>query len=248
MCLALVPQIFQIHFTGLGRFHDHYAHSCHHRRGCVRAVGRTWDEAHVATVVAATAVVCANSQQSGELALRPRVRRDRHGRVARHPFVPAKDAAGMIELAEGLESWLATVTGYAAVSIAPNAGSQGEFTGLLAIGAYHRSRGDHGRNVCLIPSSAHGTNAASAVMAGMRVVVVKATEAGEVDLEDLRNQCETHSLDLAAIMVTYPSTHGVYEHGINELCEIVHTHGGQVYVDGANLNLSLIHISEPTRQ
>ena len=158
-----------------------------------------------------------------------------------HPFVPAEDAAGMIELIEGLESWLATVTGYAAVSIVPNAGSQGEFTGLLAIGAYHRSRGDDGRKVCLIPSSAHGTNAASAVMAGMRVVVVKATGAGEVDLEDLLHLCEVHAEDLAAIMVTYPSTHGVYEHGITELCEIVHAHGGQVYVDGANLNALLGH-------
>lgn len=158
-----------------------------------------------------------------------------------HPFVPAQDAAGMIELAESLETWLATVTGYAAVSIVPNAGSQGEFTGLLAIGAYHRSRGDDNRKVCLIPSSAHGTNAASAVMAGMRVVVVKATEAGEVDLEDLRQLCEAHAQDLAAIMVTYPSTHGVYEHGINELCDIVHAHGGQVYIDGANLNALLGH-------
>ena len=158
-----------------------------------------------------------------------------------HPFVPTEDAAGMIELIEGLESWLATVTGYAAVSIVPNAGSQGEFTGLLAIGAYHRSRGDDGRKVCLIPSSAHGTNAASAVMAGMRVVVVKATGAGEVDLEDLLHLCEVHAQDLAAIMVTYPSTHGVYEHGITELCEIVHAHGGQVYVDGANLNALLGH-------
>ena len=158
-----------------------------------------------------------------------------------HPFVPAEDAAGMIELIETLESWLATVTGYAGVSIQPNAGSQGEFSGLLAIRAYHRSRGDEARDVCLIPSSAHGTNAASSVMAGMRVVVVKATEGGEVDLDDLRSQCELHASDLAAIMVTYPSTHGVYEHGISELCEIVHSHGGQVYVDGANLNALLGH-------
>jgi len=158
-----------------------------------------------------------------------------------HPFVPAADAAGMIELVETLESWLATVTGYAAVSIQPNAGSQGEFAGLLAIRAYHRSRGEEARDVCLIPSSAHGTNAASAVMAGMRVVIVKATDAGEVDLEDLNRQCDIHSADLAAIMVTYPSTHGVYEHGIVELCEIIHSHGGQVYVDGANLNALLGH-------
>ncbi|MCW2799077.1 MAG: gcvP [Aeromicrobium sp.] len=158
-----------------------------------------------------------------------------------HPFVPAEDAAGMIELVETLESWLAEVTGYAAVSIQPNAGSQGEFAGLLAIRAWHLSRGDDHRNVCLIPSSAHGTNAASAVMAGMRVALVKSTDQGEVDLEDLRAQCDKHSADLAAIMVTYPSTHGVYEHGITELCEIVHSHGGQVYVDGANLNALLGH-------
>ncbi|CAN5388445.1 aminomethyl-transferring glycine dehydrogenase [soil metagenome] len=160
-----------------------------------------------------------------------------------HPFVPAEDAAGMIEMIEQLEGWLAEVTGYAGVSIQPNAGSQGEFAGLLAIRAYHRSRGDAARTVCLIPSSAHGTNAASAVMAGMKVVVVKATDDGSVDLDDLRTKCDEHSADLAAIMVTYPSTHGVYEHGITELCEIVHSHGGQVYVDGANLNALLGHAS-----
>ncbi|MET0469061.1 MAG: aminomethyl-transferring glycine dehydrogenase [Aeromicrobium sp.] len=158
-----------------------------------------------------------------------------------HPFVPADDAAGMIELVETLEGWLAEVTGYAGVSIQPNAGSQGEFAGLLAIRAYHQSRGDEHRTVCLIPSSAHGTNAASAVMAGMRVVLVKSTAQGEVDLDDLRAQCDAHADDLAAIMVTYPSTHGVYEHGITELCDIVHSHGGQVYVDGANLNALLGH-------
>jgi len=158
-----------------------------------------------------------------------------------HPFVPAEDAAGMIELIETLENWLAEVTGYAAVSIQPNAGSQGELAGLLAIRGYHRSRGDEGRNVCLIPSSAHGTNAASAVMAGMRVVVVKSTDGGEVDLADLRAKCDEHADDLAAIMVTYPSTHGVYEHGITELCDVVHAAGGQVYVDGANLNALLGH-------
>ncbi len=158
-----------------------------------------------------------------------------------HPFVPAEDAAGFIEMIETLESWLAEVTGYADVSIQPNAGSQGEFAGLLAIRAYHLSRGDDHRDVCLIPSSAHGTNAASAVMAGMRVVIVKSTNQGEVDLDDLKAQCDKHADDLAAIMVTYPSTHGVYEHGITELCEIVHSHGGQVYVDGANLNALLGH-------
>ncbi|HSI26133.1 MAG TPA: aminomethyl-transferring glycine dehydrogenase, partial [Aeromicrobium sp.] len=163
-----------------------------------------------------------------------------------HPFVPAEDAAGYIEMIETLESWLATLTGYAGVSIQPNAGSQGELAGLLAIRAYHQSRGEAHRDVCLIPNSAHGTNAASAVMAGMRVVVVKATEFGEVDLDDLKIQCAEHADDLAAIMVTYPSTHGVYEHGISDLCEMVHDHGGQVYVDGANLNALLGH-AQPGR-
>ena len=158
-----------------------------------------------------------------------------------HPFVPAADAAGMIELIETLEQWLAEVTGYAAVSVQPNAGSQGELAGLLAIRSYHRSRGEDTRDICLIPSSAHGTNAASAVMAGMRVVIVAASEAGEVDLDDLRAICERHGDQIAAIMVTYPSTHGVYEHGITELCAIVHDVGGQVYVDGANLNALLGH-------
>jgi len=158
-----------------------------------------------------------------------------------HPFVPGEDAQGTLRLVKQLESWLAEVTGYAAVSVQPNAGSQGELAGLLAIRGYHRSRGDDARDICLIPSSAHGTNAASAVMAGMRVVVVKATDDGEVDLEDLRSKCKEHADDLAAIMVTYPSTHGVYEHGITELCEVVHEFGGQVYVDGANLNALLGH-------
>ncbi|HJR89451.1 MAG TPA: aminomethyl-transferring glycine dehydrogenase, partial [Aeromicrobium sp.] len=158
-----------------------------------------------------------------------------------HPFVPAADAAGFIELIERLETWLADVTGYAGVSIQPNAGSQGELAGLLAIRAYHESRGEASRDVCLIPSSAHGTNAASAVMAGMRVVVVKATDQGEVDLDDLKAKCVEHADDLAAIMITYPSTHGVYEHGVTELSELVHAHGGQVYVDGANLNALVGH-------
>ncbi|MFL6090534.1 MAG: aminomethyl-transferring glycine dehydrogenase [Aeromicrobium sp.] len=158
-----------------------------------------------------------------------------------HPFVPAGDAAGFIELIDTLETWLADVTGYAGVSIQPNAGSQGELAGLLAIAAYHRSCGDDHRDVCLIPSSAHGTNAASAVMAGMRVIVVKATDEGEVDLDDLKAKCVEHADDLAAIMVTYPSTHGVYEHGITELSNLVHAHGGQVYVDGANLNALVGH-------
>ncbi len=161
-----------------------------------------------------------------------------------HPFAPAQDAAGYHDLVATLEDWLARVTGYAAVSVQPNAGSQGELAGLLAIRGYHRSRGDEQREVCLIPSSAHGTNAASAVMAGMRVVVVAAADDGEVDLADLRSKCEEHATTLAAIMVTYPSTHGAYEEGIDELCQIVHDHGGQVYVDGANLN-ALVGYAEP---
>ena len=156
-----------------------------------------------------------------------------------HPFAPAEDALGYQQLVGDLESWLAEVTGYDRVSIQPNAGSQGELAGLLAIRGYHRANGGEARNVCLIPSSAHGTNAASAVMAGMKVVVVKAAADGSVDLDDLRAQCEAHRDELAAIMVTYPSTHGVYEDTITELCEIVHAHGGQVYVDGANLNALL---------
>ena len=156
-----------------------------------------------------------------------------------HPFVPADDATGYAELVAQLEAWLAEVTGYDRVSIQPNAGSQGELAGLLAIRGFHRANGDEERNVCLIPSSAHGTNAASAVMAGMRVVVVDANDDGSVDLDDLRAKCETHADDLAAIMVTYPSTHGAYEDTISDLCKIVHDHGGQVYVDGANLNALL---------
>ncbi len=156
-----------------------------------------------------------------------------------HPFAAAEDAAGYRHLVEQLERWLAEVTGYDRVSIQPNAGSQGELAGLLAIRGFHRANGQAERDVCLIPSSAHGTNAASAVMAGMRVVVVKATDDGAVDLDDLRAQCDEHADDLAAIMVTYPSTHGAYEDTITELCETVHSHGGQVYVDGANLNALL---------
>ena len=161
-----------------------------------------------------------------------------------HPFAPVDDALGYAQLVEELEGWLAEVTGYAQVSIQPNAGSQGELAGLLAIRGYHHANGQAQRDVCLIPSSAHGTNAASAVMAGMRVVVVKATEGGEVDLDDLRAHCAAHRDDLAAIMVTYPSTHGVYEPGIVELCSIVHEHGGQVYIDGANFN-ALLGMSKP---
>jgi glycine dehydrogenase len=161
-----------------------------------------------------------------------------------HPFVPAEDAQGYHLLIDTLESWLAEITGYAKVSIQPNAGSQGELAGLLAIRAYHDARGDSDRRICLIPSSAHGTNAASAVMAGMKVVVVKATPDGSVDLSDLEAQIGKHRDDLAAIMVTYPSTHGVFEEGITELCAMVHEAGGQVYVDGANLN-ALLGLAQP---
>lgn len=156
-----------------------------------------------------------------------------------HPFAPVEDALGYRELVGELEEWLAEVTGYDRVSVQPNAGSQGELAGLMAIRGYHRANGHGERDVCLIPSSAHGTNAASAVMAGMRVVVVRAADDGAVDLDDLRRKCEEHAADLAAIMVTYPSTHGAYEDTITELCRVVHDHGGQVYVDGANLNALL---------
>ncbi|WP_027861521.1 aminomethyl-transferring glycine dehydrogenase [Marmoricola sp. URHB0036] len=156
-----------------------------------------------------------------------------------HPFAPAEDALGYRTLIDQLESWLANVTGYDHVSLQPNAGSQGELAGLLAIRGYHQANGEGERRVCLIPSSAHGTNAASAVMAGMKVVVVKSAEDGSVDMDDLRQQCEDHRDDLAAIMVTYPSTHGAYEDTISELCQTVHDAGGQVYVDGANLNALL---------
>ena len=163
-----------------------------------------------------------------------------------HPLAPAADAEGYAELVGTLEGWLAEVTGYAKVSVQPNAGSQGELAGLLAISAHHDSRGDTARRVCLIPSSAHGTNAASAVMAGMKVVVVKATDDGSVDLDDLRAKIERHAGELAAIMVTYPSTHGVFEETITDLCALVHDAGGQVYVDGANLN-ALLGLAQPGR-
>ncbi len=156
-----------------------------------------------------------------------------------HPLAPLDQAAGSVALIRQLEAWLAEVTGYDAVSLQPNAGSQGEFAGLLAIRGYHRSRGEAHRDVCLIPSSAHGTNAASAVMAGMRVAVVACDDNGNVDLDDLRAKTGKHADDLAAIMITYPSTHGVYEDTVTEVCRLVHEAGGQVYVDGANLNALL---------
>ena len=163
-----------------------------------------------------------------------------------HPFAPADQNAGIRQLVADVEQWLVDITGYAAVSLQPNAGSQGEYAGLLAISAYHRSRGDHDRTVCLIPSSAHGTNAASAVMAGMKVVVVKCRENGDVDVDDLKAKVDKHAGELSAIMITYPSTHGVYEHDIEEICAIVHDAGGQVYIDGANLN-ALVGVARPGR-
>jgi glycine dehydrogenase len=163
-----------------------------------------------------------------------------------HPFAPAAQVQGYEALVSSLEGWLAEVTGYDAVSVQPNAGSQGELAGLLAIRGYHRSRGDLGRDVCLIPQSAHGTNAASAVMAGMKVVVVACDSDGNVDLVDLDAKIAAAGDRLAAIMVTYPSTHGVYETGIASLCAKVHDAGGQVYVDGANLN-ALLGYAKPGR-
>ena len=153
-----------------------------------------------------------------------------------HPFAPIEQAAGYVEIFQQLEDWLAEITGFAAVSLQPNAGSQGEFAGLLAIREHHASRGEAHRNVCLIPTSAHGTNPASAVMAGFKVVSVACLKDGDIDLADLRAKADEHARDLAALMVTYPSTHGVFEPTIREICDIVHAHGGQVYMDGANLN------------
>ncbi len=153
-----------------------------------------------------------------------------------HPFAPPEQARGYGVLFEQLESWLAEITGFHAVSLQPNAGSQGELTGLLVIKRYHEARGEGQRDVCLIPQSAHGTNPASAVMAGYRVVVVRTDADGNVDMDDLRARAAEHGPRLAALMVTYPSTHGIFEEGIRQLCDIVHQQGGQVYLDGANMN------------
>ncbi len=163
-----------------------------------------------------------------------------------HPYAPVEQAEGYRRLIVELEQMLCATTGYAAVSLQPNAGSQGEFAGLLAISGYHRSRGDGHRNICLIPSSAHGTNPASAHMAGMKVVVVGCDSSGNIDVEDLRAKAAQHSDNLAAIMITYPSTHGVFEENVREVCEIVHQHGGQVYIDGANLN-AMVGVCYPGR-
>ncbi len=161
-----------------------------------------------------------------------------------HPFAPLDQADGYLLMINELERWLVSITGYDAVSVQPNAGSQGEFAGLLAIREYHRSRGDEQRDICLIPISAHGTNAASAVMAGMSVVVIQCDERGDIDLDDLRAKIAEHGERLAALMITYPSTHGVYEETVGEICELIHDAGGQVYVDGANMN-ALVGVAQP---
>ena len=161
-----------------------------------------------------------------------------------HPFAPVEQSVGTRKLIEQLSKWLVAITGYDAVSLQPNAGSQGEFAGLLAIRNYHDSRGDQGRNICLIPSSAHGTNAASAVMAGMKVVVIDCDESGNVSVADIKAKIYEHKDALAALMITYPSTHGVFETAVSEICELIHEAGGQVYVDGANLN-ALVGVSQP---
>ena len=153
-----------------------------------------------------------------------------------HPFVPLKQAKGYLTILTELEDQLTEITGFAATSLQPNSGAQGEFAGLMVIKAYHESRDDHHRNICLIPSSAHGTNPASAIMAGMKVVVTKSTEEGNIDVDDLREKAELHKNNLSALMVTYPSTHGVYESAIKEITQIIHDNGGQVYMDGANMN------------
>ena len=161
-----------------------------------------------------------------------------------HPFAPADQLQGYAELDEQLRAWLCQATGYAGISLQPNAGSQGEYAGLLAIKAFHESKGQGHRNICLIPSSAHGTNPASAQMAGMQVVVTGCDENGNVDLADLQAKCEQHSANLACVMITYPSTHGVFETQVKELCALVHKHGGRVYVDGANMN-ALVGVAAP---
>uniref|UniRef100_UPI003B3A49DA aminomethyl-transferring glycine dehydrogenase n=1 Tax=Spirosoma sp. TaxID=1899569 RepID=UPI003B3A49DA len=153
-----------------------------------------------------------------------------------HPFAPKDQTAGYQQLFSDLNDWLCEITGFAAMSMQPNSGAQGEYAGLMVIRAYHESRGDHHRNISLIPQSAHGTNPASAVMAGMKVVIVKCDERGNIDVADLKAKAEQYSKDLSCLMVTYPSTHGVFEESIKEICEIIHQHGGQVYMDGANMN------------
>ncbi|QPC92686.1 aminomethyl-transferring glycine dehydrogenase [Mesorhizobium sp. INR15] len=161
-----------------------------------------------------------------------------------HPFAPARHSTGYRAMIGELEGWLSEITGFDAVTLQPNAGSQGEYAGLLAIRGYHRSRGDSHRTICLIPSSAHGTNPASAAMAGMSVVVVRCTEDGNIDMEDMKAKAAEHAPNLAALMFTYPSTHGVFEEGARDLCALIHEHGGQVYFDGANLN-AMVGLARP---
>ena len=163
-----------------------------------------------------------------------------------HPFAPMDQARGTHTLIEELQDFLKEITGFAGVSLQPNAGSQGEYAGLLAIKKYHEHRGNKERNVCLIPSSAHGTNPASAVMAGMKVIIVNCDDRGNIDLVDLKEKAMSHKNTLAALMITYPSTHGVFEPEVKKICEIIHDHGGQVYMDGANLN-AMVGFCQPGR-
>ncbi|MDB4393165.1 aminotransferase class V-fold PLP-dependent enzyme, partial [Akkermansiaceae bacterium] len=163
-----------------------------------------------------------------------------------HPFVPEDQSIGYREMLTELSEWLAEITGFAAVSLQPNAGSQGEYAGLLAIRSYHQKNGDTGRNKCLIPMSAHGTNPASAVMTGFQVVPIKCDDAGNIDTDDLHAKIAEHRETLGALMVTYPSTHGVYEEGIQEMCAAIHEAGGQVYMDGANMNAQ-VGVTNPGR-
>ena len=153
-----------------------------------------------------------------------------------HPFAPDDQTLGYQRIIFDLQEWLCDITGFADISLQPNAGSQGEYAGLLAIQEYHKGRGDHNRNVCLIPTSAHGTNPASAVMAGMKIVPVNCDDDGNIDLKDLEKKAIMNTFELSCIMVTYPSTHGVFEPTIKDICRIVHENGGQVYLDGANMN------------
>lgn len=163
-----------------------------------------------------------------------------------HPFAPQDQAAGYYEMFQNLRNWLTEITGFADTSLQPNSGAQGEYAGLMVIRAYHMSRGDHHRNIALIPTSAHGTNPASAVMAGMKVVLVKCDESGNIDVDDLRAKAEEHKNELSSLMVTYPSTHGVFEEAIQEICQIIHDNGGQVYMDGANMNAQ-VGLTSPGR-
>ena len=161
-----------------------------------------------------------------------------------HPFVPAEQARGYIEMIDDLNDKLCQITGYDAISQQPNSGAQGEYAGLLTIRNYHIAKGDTARNVCLIPTSAHGTNPASAQMVGWKVIPVHADKHGNIDVDDFRAKAEKHSDNLAACMITYPSTHGVFEETVTEVCAITHEHGGQVYIDGANLN-AMVGLSQP---